>query len=224
MSLKNLKSLFFVEEPAPKTEPVQNPPVKPINNPAVTSNVVNSVVMPPPLPGNPVSDQRIFDSLQKALEDNNMQGFDYFEFRNSLRSLTAIIPDESTRYRAVFATAAASGVNVQKLMESGNFYKTVLQKEHEKFQLALAAQVDNGVVGRQKQAESLTIAIQQKQQQIEQLTREIMAHQEEINKLQTALTEANTKIEITKNNFQFTLQTVLSEIENDLVNIQRYLV
>jgi hypothetical protein len=228
MALKNLKSLFFVEDPVPADNNVNqttnNPTVKnqPVVNQPVTNNQ-NIQNIPPAIPGTPVIDQRIFDSLQKALENSNMQGFDYFEFRNSLKSLSAIIPDEATRFRAVFATAASSGVTVQKLLESGNYYKEVLNKEFQKFQEALAAQVDNGVIAKQKQAEALTLAIQQKQQKIQELTQEIMAHQEEINKIQQSVTDANVKIETTKNNFQLTFQTVVSEIDNDMVSIQRYL-
>jgi hypothetical protein len=216
MALKNLKSLFFVEEEKPEETPPQNQKSPPLP-------VQQVPVTPPPLPANASLDQRIFDSLEKALETSNLQGFDYFEFRSSLRSLVAIIPDEATRFKAVFATALASGVTVQKLLESGNFYKDVLVKEQEKFQAALSSQVDVGVVAKQKEAEKLTALIQQKSEEIKRLTLEIQQHQEEITKLQTAVTEANAKIEITKNNFIITYQTVMDQISRDLVNIERYL-
>ncbi|MBC8110539.1 MAG: hypothetical protein H7Y04_05710 [Verrucomicrobia bacterium] len=218
-SFKNFKSLFFVEGEETKNS---NPPEQKTTPPPVTTTM-------PPVPQTIVSsgtaalDQRIFDSLLKALESNNMQGFDYFEFKNALKTLESIIPDQSMRFRSAFATAASMGVTVDKLLESGKYYKEVLAKEQQKFSDALASQTDNGVVAKQKEIERLNQTIQQKSQQIQQLTQEIQTHQGEIANLQTTMAEVTTKIEVTKNNFQFTYQTVVGQIDDDLTNIERYL-
>ncbi len=115
-------------------------------------------------------DQRIFDSLEKALEENNQQGFDFLEFKNSLKTLAGIIPDEATRYKSAYATAATMGVTVDRLLESAAFYQSVLEKERDNFTRAVNQQVDLNVTAKQKDVERLQALIGQKAEQIKRLT------------------------------------------------------
>ncbi len=157
------------------------------------------------------------------MEENNQQGFDFFEYKNSLKTLAGIIPDEATRYKSAYATAATMGVTVDRLLESAAFYKSVLEKERDNFTRAVNQQVDLNVTAKQKDTERLQTLIAQKSEQIRRLTEEIAAHQEELAKAQGIITEATTKIEATKNNFHFTLEAVMGQIQADMQNIERYL-
>jgi uncharacterized protein YicC (UPF0701 family) len=157
------------------------------------------------------------------MEDNNQQGFDYFEYKNSLKTLTGIIPDEATRYKSAYATAATMGLTVDRLLESAAFYRTVLEKERDNFTRAVNQQVDLNVTAKQKEAERLQTLIAQKAEQIKRLTEEIGMHQEELARAQGVITEATSRIEATKNNFHFTLEAVMNQIQADIQNIQRYL-
>lgn len=222
MMLKNLKSLFIVEEekptPPPDAPTKQSEPVMPPSLPTAQATA-------PPLPvrHNGTVDQRIFDSLEKALEENNQQGFDFLEFKNSLKTLASIISDEAVRYKSAYATAATMGLTVDKLLESAAFYQSVLEKERDNFTKAVNQQVDLNVTAKQKEAERLQTLIGQKAEQIKRLTEEIALHQEELAKAQGVITEATSKIEATKNNFHFTLETVMHQIQVDMANIERYL-
>jgi len=224
---KNLKSLFIVDEGVPKTEPA--PPAAPARptGPAAPPPVPAAVNTPAPSPPSPHAggavDQRIFESLEKAMEENNQQGFDYFEYKNSLKTLAGIIPDEATRYKSAYATAATMGLTVDRLLESAAFYKTVLERERDNFTRAVNQQVDLNVTAKQKDAERLQTLIAQKAEQIKRLTEEIGMHQEELAKAQGVITEATSRIEATKHNFHFTLEAVVNQIQADIQNIQRYL-
>lgn len=165
----------------------------------------------------------MFDSLQKTLADNNQEGFDFLEFRNSLTTLAGIIPDEATRYQSAYATAATMGVTVDKLLESARFYQDLLVKERDNFNTAVNQQVDQNVTAKQKEVANLQAVIQQKSEQIARLTQEIAAHQDEMAKAQSVISEAEAKIENTKNTFHHTMNTVLQQIEADRSNIERYL-
>ena len=224
---KNLKSLFIVDEGAPKTEPAQpEAPARPTGTatPPPVPAAANPPVAPPlPRPTGGAVDQRIFESLEKAMEENNQQGFDYFEYKNSLKTLAGIIPDEATRYKSAYATAATMGLTVDRLLESAAFYKTVLERERDNFTRAVNQQVDLNVTAKQKDAERLQTLIAQKAEQIKRLTEEIAMHQEELGKAQGVITEATSRIEATKNNFHFTLEAVMYQIQADIQNIQRYL-
>ncbi|MBD0259329.1 MAG: hypothetical protein ICV83_26720 [Cytophagales bacterium] len=224
---KNLKSLFIVDEGAPKTEPAPPAaPAKPAGTatpPPVPAAANTPAPPPPPMHQGGTVDQRIFESLEKAMEENNQQGFDYFEYKNSLKTLAGIIPDEATRYKSAYATAATMGLTVDRLLESAAFYKTVLERERDNFTRAVNQQVDLNVTAKQKEAERLHTLIAQKAEQIKRLTEEIATHQEELAKAQGVITEATTRIEATKNNFHFTLEAVVNQIQADIQNIQRYL-
>lgn len=224
---KNIKSLFIVEEVP--TDPAATPPSetpsgnKNMATPPPLPNQTMSTT-PPPIPsGSGTVDQRIFDSLQKAIEDSNQEGFDFFEFKNSLKTLATIIPDEGTRFKSAFATAATMGLTVDKLLQSGAFYKSVLERERDNFNKAVSQQVDLSVTAKQKEVEKLQALIQKKAEEITRLTNEIASHQEEMAKAQGVITEATSKIETTKNNFHYTLDAVMGQIQSDIANIERYL-
>ncbi len=223
--LKNLKSLFIVDEETPKQESAQPAPLIKSVGPATPPPLPTTAATPPPLPRQTAGtiDPRIFESLEKAMEENNQQGFDFFEYKNSLKTLAGIIPDEATRYKSAYATAATMGVTVDRLLESAAFYKSVLEKERDNFTRAVNQQVDLNVTAKQKDTERLQTLIAQKSEQIRRLTEEIAAHQEELAKAQGIITEATTKIEATKNNFHFTLEAVMGQIQADMQNIERYL-
>jgi chromosome segregation ATPase len=223
---KNLKSLFIVDEGAPKTEPAQPAaPAKPTGpaTPPVPAGGNPPAPPPPPTYAGGTVDQRIFESLEKAMEENNQQGFDYFEYKNSLKTLSGIISDEATRYKSAYATAATMGLTVERLLESAAFYRTVLEKERDNFTRAVNQQVDLNVTAKQKEAERLQTLIAQKAEQIKRLTEEIAMHQEELARAQGVITEATSRIEATKSNFHFTLEAVMNQIQTDIQNIQRYL-
>jgi chromosome segregation ATPase len=222
---KNLKSLFIVDEEAPKTEPAQPAAPTKATSPATppVPAVASAPVPPPPRHTGGTIDQRIFESLEKAMEENNQQGFDYFEYKNSLKTLAGIIPDEATRYKSAYATAATMGLTVDRLLESAAFYRTVLEKERDNFTRAVNQQVDLNVTAKQKDAERLQTLIAQKAEQIKRLTEEIAMHQEELARAQGVIMEATSRIEATKNNFHFTLEAVMNQIQADIQNIQRYL-
>lgn len=212
-------SLFFVQE-----EKSTQPENKPDNQ--ANKNVpppIKQQNTPPPIPTDASIDQRIFDSLQMALSNSNMEGYDYMEFKNAIQSLAGIIPDEAMRFKSAFATVAPMGVTVQKLMESAKYYKNVLLQEQDKFNQALSNQIDTSVGAKQKQSDDLKVMMQKKTEEIQRLTQEIEAHQQEIGQLEAQIGEVVLKLEATKNNFDYTLHTVVNQMDTDLVSMEKHL-
>jgi len=216
MALKNFMSLFFVQgETGKQTENQENKNAPP---------PINQQHTPPPIiSGDASIDQRIFDSLQQALSNNNMEGYDYMEFKNALQSLAGIIADEAMRFKSAFATVAPMGVTAQKLMDSAKFYKNILLQEQDKFNQALSSQIDTSVGAKQKQNDELKALMQKKTAEIERLTQEIQLHEQEILQLEGQISEVVIKIESTKNNFDYTLHSVISQMDTDLVSIEKHL-
>src|SRR5258705_117865 len=126
INIKNLKSLFVQEEEPPGSD-----------SSADNSSEKNSSRSSAPVTGEGTGDQRIMTALLKAIEENNMDGFDFLEFKNSLKALSQMSLDEATRFRSAFATASTMGVTVPKLLESVDYYKKVLIAEKDKFNKTL---------------------------------------------------------------------------------------
>lgn len=216
--------MFFVEDEAENTPSTPSLPAAPAQQkssaPLQTATPSNSEKI---ISSGAALDQRIFDSLQKALEESNLAGFDYFEFKAALKSLEGIIPEESVRFRSAFATAQAMGLTLPKLVESCLHYKNILLNEQKEFTQALEGQIDKGLKSKQLQVESTEGLIAQKQAEIARLTQEIETHKQEITAIRTEVAEVEQRIGATKSNFEFTLQTVLGELEKDAASISRFL-
>ncbi|MCU0390645.1 MAG: hypothetical protein MUE81_05970 [Thermoflexibacter sp.] len=228
MNFKNFISLFVVQEEGQNKEEGKQQEQTPNTSdnqssvpPAVPQD--NSSTMPPPIPQEGNIDQRILESLQKALESSNTEGYDYLEFKHALQSLVNIIPDEAMRFKSAFATVAPMGVTAQKILESVSYYRNILLKEKEKFNQALSTQIDQGVGVKQKRMEELSTIMQQNSETIQRLMQENVAYEEEINQIKSHINEVVAKIENTKNNFDYTLQNIVSQINTDEANIQKHL-
>ncbi len=210
--LKNLKSLFIIEEEVSKAARKEPTPAQ------------QKVTVSESKTGEPGRVNQVFmDILFKAMEDNNKDGFDYLEYKKSLQSLQKMPMDEPTRYQSAFAMAKTMGAEPAKLIETAEHYLQVLQKEQEKFAKAVARQEDESIGAKGKQINNLQSNIQVKEQQIKQLQAEITAERQQIETLQAEIGEARTKVETTKNNFIASYNALVSQIAADVERMKQYL-
>ena len=237
--LKNLKSLFIVED---TDEEAKNPSdVSEKNNATpdkkdVVSEKKTTSAMPPPIPKNVattsssvtgstqgVLDTKIIEKLLQAIDKNNLEGFDYLEYKRSLKALGKMPMDEATKYRSAFATASTMGVTLDKLIETTNFYIGILNKENEQFTGAFKNQFDNKVSGREREITQFESVIKEKSEQIKKLTEEIAKHQQQIGDLRTKIEESNSKIIKTQNDFRESYNHLKTQFEEDIVKMNKYL-
>ncbi len=167
--------------------------------------------------------EKFSDTLMKALADNNVDGFDYMEFRQGLLSLSKMPMDEATRFQAAFSMAQAMGATPLRLIETGNGYLKVLEGELSKFNEAVANQSNALIGSKQSEIKQLKELMLQKEQQLQKLSEEIKQHQDRTNILHRELAESTSKVESTKNNFLATYQSITDTIKTDISNIQKYL-
>lgn len=209
----------MVDVPSDGSTPAQPTPAKTTTPPPTEKPVVQTPVI---TPTGKVSDQ-FYDILLGAMEQNNQAGFDYLEYKKSLQTLAKMPMDEQTRYFSAFAAAQAMGVTAEKLVDSAQFYATVLKKEEEKFQLAHQAQREKQVGGKEKAIADVDATIKAKTEQIARLTEEIKTHQTDMEKMKAEISEAVVKIETTQNDFQATYQDLVGQISTDVDNMKKYL-
>ncbi len=220
---KNLKSLFItVDETTDETksgaETVENNQSKSTTNaePEIVQTVSSSQ-------SEPVKDNTIIEKLLKALEENNQPGFDYFEYKRSLKSLEKLPMDESTKYQSAFATAATMEVTLDKLIASIDFYKKVLRQEEANFLKASKEQYTLNVENKKADITKISNLIKDKSQKIQLLTDEIREHQKSQAELTEYINVAETKIKTTENNFRYSLEDLSTQMENDLNKLKQYI-
>ena len=221
-----IKSLFIIEEPA--TEATADATNAGSTNTVVAKDARAGTVVQSeqPVAGGSTSGKvtdKFTDTLMKALADNNIEGFDYLEFRQGLLSLAKMPMDEATRFQAAFSMAQAMGATPMRLVETGNAYLKVLEGELSKFNEAVANQSNAQIGSKQSELKQLKELILQKEQQLQKIGEEIKQHQERTNLLHKELAESTNKVETTKNNFLATYQSISDTIKNDISNIQKYL-
>ncbi len=172
--------------------------------------------------GGKVTD-KFMNILLGAMDKNNLDGFDYLEYKQSLMSLQNMDMDEATRYQSAFAMAKTMGATPKKLLETANHYLNILKTEEQKFGQALVSQKDKQIGNRQQRLDQLAKAVEHKRKQIAQLTKEIEAHEQETAQIKEQITDSTVKVENTKNNFVVTYQLLTSQIQEDIRKMQSYL-
>jgi len=168
-------------------------------------------------------DDKSCKSLTDALLRNNLKGFDYLEFRASLRALASLNMENAQVYQSAFATASVIGLTKEHLVSSAEHYKSVLQKEKNAFDIALQNQVNQHVVAKTKeitQLEQQTVAFKQ---QIAELEAKILQNEAMTTLILEQIKESDAKINTTKHHFENTLQAINVEINLDIDSINLYL-
>lgn len=211
IDINKLKSLFIVDETKEENK----------DNSSTATTVVNTTQQQQQQQTGK-EDAKITETLFKALSDNNLQSFDYFEFKQSLKTLRGML-DEPTAFKSAFATAATMGITKEKLIESANFYLKVLAKEKEKFDAAAKSQGAGTVDAKRKDIEAAKKSITEKSELIRKLTDEISAAQAKINELQAFIIQAESKISETSQNFVASYISVSSEITSDIEKIKQHI-
>lgn len=168
-------------------------------------------------------DEKSVDFLTQALEKNNLPGFDYIEFKQSIGNQVSLGIDEPTMFKSAFATAATVGLTKEKLLKTADHYKKILTNEKTQFDAALQKQVDQRVRSKQVEVEKLRKQIEEYQAKIKELEGKISAAQTTIDQADDLIQGALEKIESTKDGFEATLRALMNEIDRDILNIQQYL-
>lgn len=161
-------------------------------------------------------DNNSVNHLIKAIKGNNLDGFDYLEFKHSLNNLLAIGMDKETAIKSAFVTAATVGLTEDILYNSAAHYQNVLQGEKEKFAKALQKQIDNQVDKREKQIDKLHNKINQISEKISALEQSKKEMLNLIDNAEEEIRESQTIISATQDKFQKAFNAVNQEIQEDI--------
>jgi len=224
---KKIKSAFVIEDghsAAPSSEKVDSEPAKTTaeKRPPLANESTSSVDIDPDSSDGEIN-QKFTDILLRALEANNQEGFDYIEFKRSLQNLLKMNMEEGTVYKSAYATAQTLGATPKGLISSAQYYLTVLQKEEDKFKVALGHQRAKQIEGGQEEIKRYEQAIEDKKKQIEKLQQEIDQHQSKLSEMKSEIETSAQKIESTRSDFVASYANLVNQIQHDIENIGKYL-
>lgn len=211
---KNIKSLFIIEEEeAPKKD---TPKVEQKESATTITRTQTSAS------GGQVV-EKFTTILFGAMDANNIQGFDYLEFKHALKSLNNVQMDERTRYQSAAAMAKTMGVEMPYIIKTAEHYLDVLAKEEVKFGQTLATQRQQRIGNKEQETEKIHHAIKAKKQQIVALQKEIEQLEKQVQGVQKTIAEATVKITQTGDDFKASYKDVRQQILNDITKIKEYL-
>lgn len=168
-------------------------------------------------------DQKSLDFLTQALVKNNLPGFDYLEFKQSLNALSSLNMDEATAYKSAYATASTVGLTKEKLLKTAEHYRSILMQEKQAFDQALKKQVQQKVESKKVEVEKLKKLILEHQAQIAKLQEEISKNQQIIDQADESIQQSMDKIKQTEEQFELTFQAILNQINCDIEDIKQYI-
>lgn len=161
-------------------------------------------------------DKKSVAFLVKAIEENNLPGFDYLEFKQSLKGLKRMNMDQETAIKSAFTTGSTVGLTKEKLISSAQHYRQVLLKEKSQFDAALQKQLAHRVEGKRTEKETLAQKIEVYRNKIKDLETEITKLLDKLGKADSEIEAAQEKIDDTKEKFETTFQNFVKEIERDV--------
>ena len=111
----------------------------------------------------------------------------------------------------------------EKLIQSAEFYKQILQKEKVQFDLALKNQTQQKVEGRKGEQQKLAEQIQRNKELIRKLQEEIDDFQSEMDKINAEVEENIARIEQSRYKFEHTYSEMINQINQDILSINNSL-
>jgi len=167
--------------------------------------------------------EKFLNVLLEAMEKSNLEGFDYMEFKQFLKSLDKVQMDETTKYRSAFATGQTMGATRDNLLSSAGRYLDILRQEEQRFQDAVKNQRSRIQEEKQSGITMLEKSIREKEARMAQLTTEIGQAKKEIQQGKEELALAQAKVQQTQNDFNRTYKLLVHQLQEDIEKIKTYL-
>lgn len=167
--------------------------------------------------------EEMHQSLLTLIEENNIDGFDYLEFIESVQKMSAVSLPENEKYKLVYSTAQSFGVTVDKLVDAVDHYLKVLAKHKDGFQAHVNSQVENEVNERKKKIELLEKQTQELNAKIAEITQQIASNTTEISTLNQEAAQQEIKINMVAQDFNTTYEHVVNRMQTDKEKLRSYL-
>ena len=221
--LKNLKGLFIASDEELLKSEGKSPPASIKADPSAPVDADMSMVDDITSSTEGEINQNFMEILLKGIEENDQEGFDYLEFKQSLRSLKKMDMDEETRFKSAYAMAQTMGADMNRLTSTGEFYLKILKDEEQKFLETLSAQRAAKVDSQKQKLLELDEWIAAKEKEIEQIKEAIRKKIESKSVRQKEIERSAQKINKVHSDFETTYLHLVAQIQNDLNKIRTFI-
>ncbi|QJD80050.1 hypothetical protein [Spirosoma rhododendri] len=237
-SLGNRILRFFVkeEEPAPTasgvppTTKAASPRPAP-DQPAPTDPPAASTATSMPNASEPGTstqgsvDPKFAEHLANVLAQNNPLGPDYFEFRETLKSLMNLGLSEEKQFQAAWASFKALGgpADAGVLTRTANQYVSALQKDRDGFAKSVDAALSERVGGLENEQKRLQAENDALTRQLQEIEQKRAANTDRLNSITGEMSEQSAKIRQNKQNYETTYAHFVEQINDDIRKLTQYL-
>ena len=188
--------------------------------------VTASAPSPAPVSSVPGSiDPKFAQHFADVLAQNNPAGPDYFEFRETLRSLSNLGLTEDKQYQAAWASfkALAGTTDVSTLTNTANQFVTALSKDRDAFGKSVEAATAERVGGLQNEQKRLQTDNEALAKQLLAIQQQIDANTGRLTAINGEITGQSAKITQNKQNYEATFAHFTDQIKGDIAKITQYL-
>lgn len=202
-------SLFFKDEESTKTVEVsQQQPKAP-----VFANISEGSV---PTISSGVPDEKFVTMLENVIVENNINGLDYFEFKQAIEKMKTLPIDEATKFMTVYSTFELQGCTKEVLIAAIDKYIALIQKEQENFNTEMNISFKESV-------EDKKLEVEKAQQQIAELNNQIVELNNFIMTTTQTSQQEEMKLRMADANFKQSVQKVISAMTTDKDKITNYI-
>ena len=158
--------------------------------------------------------------FEKLFDQANLPGPDYYEFMKMMETLEAHIKDEKARMSATYAALSIQGLTKDKLVETANKYKDIINKDKTNFEKIANDKSEKEIGQKRKDVLSLEETIVGHSEMIQKLTKEITDCQNALGKLKATITEEENKLAKNKQGYLLACEAMMKKILEDITRIQ----
>ncbi|MBD2754225.1 hypothetical protein [Spirosoma validum] len=227
---RKILSFFVKDEDPSATVSTGTPPATPVSTPRPAANPSDANVSAPSSTPQPVAssgavDQKFAEHFANVLAQNNPPGPDYFEFRETLRSLTNLGLPEDKQFQAAWASFKALGGpgDVATLTNTANGYLAALNKDRDAFGKSVEAALAERVGGLQTEQKRLQTENDSLANQLVEIQKQIDANKNRLAAITGDINEQSTKITQNRQNYDTTFAHFTDQIKGDLAKMAQYL-
>jgi hypothetical protein len=164
-----------------------------------------------------VIDNKFVDQLTAIIEQNNIPGVEYFEFKQAIENMKAIPGmSDAQKFQTIYAVLSLQGCSKAVLLSSLDKYVSLIQGEKTSFNKEMEEQYQLRVTAKLAEAESAKKEMETITKRMTELNTKIL------NVTQEAGAEEQ-KIRATEANFMASADVIINEMLSDKNKINEYL-
>jgi hypothetical protein len=158
--------------------------------------------------------------FEKIFEQANLPGPDYYEFFKMMETLEAHIKDEKARISATFASLTIQGMTKEKLVETANKYKELINQDKVTFEKVANDKSEKEIGQKRKDLQQMEETLVRHSEMIQKLTKEITETQISMGRLKSTITEEEQKLAKNKQGYLMACEAMMRKITDDITKIQ----